>query len=192
MTTTRTRTLTECALLLALSTALSYIKLFTLPFDGSITPFSMLPLCLLSVRHGLKWGLPTAFLYAIIQILQGGVFAWGLTPTLLVGCLLLDYFLAFTALGLAGAFRRFGTAGALLGIALACLLRFLCHLVSGAVLFATLEEFVAFGKAWVGRPWLYSLCYNGIYMLPETAMTVLGAFLLFRLPQAKKLFLPLS
>ena len=184
---TRTLALVECALMLAVAVALSYVKIFTLPFDGSITLLSMLPICLIAIRHGTAWGLGTAFAYSWFQILQGGVFAWGLTPAMLVGSLFLDYILAFTVLGLAGIFRRHGTVGILLGIALVCALRFLSHFVAGVILWANLEEFVAFGREWVGRPWLYSLCYNGVYMLPETVFTVLGAFVLFRVPQMKKL-----
>ena len=184
---TRTLALVECALLLAVAVALSYVKLFSLPFDGSITLLSMLPICLVAIRHGTAWGLGTAFAYSWFQILQGGVFAWGLTPAMLIGSLLLDYILAFTVLGLAGIFRRHGTVGILLGVALVCLLRFLSHFLAGVILWANLEEFVAFGREWVGRPWLYSLCYNGVYMLPETVFTVLGAFVLFRVPQMKRL-----
>ena len=186
---TRTLALVECALMLAVAVALSYVKLFTLPFDGSITLLSMLPICLVAIRHGTAWGLGTAFAYSWFQILQGGVFAWGLTPAMLIGSLLLDYILAFTVLGLAGIFRRHGTVGILLGVAFACALRFLSHVLAGVILWANLEEFVAFGREWVGRPWLYSLCYNGVYMLPETIFTVLGAFVLFRVPQMKKLLL---
>ena len=184
---TRTQALVECALLLAMAVALSYVKLFTLPFDGSITLLSMLPVCLVAVRHGTAWGLGTAFAYSWFQILQGGVFAWGLTPGMLVASLFLDYILAFTVLGLAGVLRRRGMGGVLLGVAMVCLLRFLAHFISGVVLWANLEEFVAFGREWVGRPWLYSLCYNGVYMLPETVFTVLGAFVLFRVPQMRRL-----
>ena len=184
---TRTQALVECALLLAMAVALSYVKLFTLPFDGSITLLSMLPICLVAVRHGTAWGLGTAFAYSWFQILQGGVFAWGLTPGMLLASLFLDYILAFTVLGLAGVLRRRGMGGVLLGVALVCLLRFLAHFISGVVLWANFEEFVAFGREWVGRPWLYSLCYNGVYMLPETVFTVLGAFVLFRVPQMRRL-----
>ena len=184
---TRTQALVECALLLAMAVALSYVKLFTLPFDGSITLLSMLPVCLVAVRHGTAWGLGTAFAYSWFQILQGGVFAWGLTPGMLLASLFLDYILAFTVLGLAGVLRRRGMGGVLLGVAMVCLLRFLAHFISGVVLWANLEEFVAFGREWVGRPWLYSLCYNGVYMLPETVFTVLGAFVLFRVPQMRRL-----
>ena len=184
------RMLCECAIMLALAVALSYVKIFTLPFDGSITLLSMLPICLVSIKYGVAQGLSVAFLYAWTQILQGGVFAWGLTPGMLIGSLLLDYLVAFTVLGLAGLFRRRGFPGILLGIALACAMRFLSHFLAGGILWANFEKFVAFGQEWFNRPWLYSLCYNGIYMLPETVFTVAGAAVLFRLPQVKSILAP--
>ena len=180
-------TLCECAILLALAIVLSYIKIFQLPFDGSITLLSMLPICIISIRHGIGWGLGTAFCYSWFQILQGGVFAWGLTPTMLIGSLLLDYILAFTVLGLAGVFRKKGTAGMVLGIVMVCVLRFLIHFLAGIILWANFEQFIAFGKEWVNHPVLYSICYNGIYMLPETILTSVGAFVLLKVPQFRKL-----
>ena len=184
---TRIFTLCECAIMLALSVVLSYVKIFSLPFDGSITLFSMLPICLISIKYGVAWGLGTAFCYSWFQILQGGVFAWGLTPGMLVASLFLDYILAFTVLGLAGLFRKKGLLGMVLGIVMVCALRFLVHFAAGVVLWANLEQFVAFGKEWVNRPVLYSICYNGIYVLPETVMTSVGAWILLKIPQMKKI-----
>ena len=183
----RIRILCECGILLALSVVLSYIKLFQLPFDGSITLLSMLPLCLVSIKYGIGWGLGTAFCYSWFQILQGGVFGWGLTPWMLIGSLFLDYILAFTVLGLAGLFRKKGIVGMVLGVAMVCVLRFLVHFLAGIILWANFAEFVAFGQEWVNQPVLYSICYNGIYMLPETVFTTLGAFILFRVPQFKRI-----
>ena len=180
-------TLCECALMLALAVVLSYIKFFSLPFDGSITLFSMLPICLISIKYGISWGLGTAFCYSWFQILQGGVFGWGLTPTMLIASLFLDYILAFSVLGLAGIFRKKGYLGMLAGVVMVCALRFLVHFLAGVILWANLEQFVAFGREWVGHPVLYSICYNGIYMLPETILTVVGAFVVFRIPQFKKM-----
>ena len=184
---TRVFALCECAMMLALAVVLSYVKIFTLPFDGSITLFSMLPICLISIKYGIGWGLGTAFCYAWFQILQGGVFAWGLTPTMLIASLFLDYILAFTVLGLAGLFRKKGLLGMVMGVVMVCALRFFVHFVAGVVLWANLEQFVAFGKEWVNRPALYSICYNGIYMLPETVMTSIGAWLLLKIPQMKRI-----
>ncbi|MBE6601788.1 MAG: ECF transporter S component [Ruminococcaceae bacterium] len=187
---TKVRTLCECAILLALSIVLSYIKFFKLPFDGSITLFSMLPVCLIAIRHGIKWGLGTAFCFSWFQILQGGIFAWGLTPVMLISSLFLDYIAAYTVLGLAGIFRKKGFWGMLGGIALVCALRFLIHFLAGIILWANFEEFVAFGKEWINRPVLYSICYNGVYMLPETVLTVGVGAVLLKIPQIKKMILP--
>ena len=190
---TRTVALVECALMLAMAVALSYVKLFTLPFDGSITLLSMLPICLVSIKYGLAWGLGTAFAYSWFQILQGGVFAWGLTPVMLIGSLFLDYILAFTVLGLAGIFRRHGSIGMICGVVMVCVLRFIVHFIAGVVLWANFEEFIAFGQEWVGRPVLYSICYNGIYMLPETIFTTRGATILIKTPRISKLlFTPIK
>lgn len=174
-------------MMLALSIALSFAVIYELPWGGSVTLFSMLPVMLISIRHGLKWGLPTAFLYAWFQILDGRVFTWGLTPAMLIGSLLLDYIVAFTVLGLAGLFRRYGVKGCLAGIVLAAVLRFASHFASGVILWANYEEFVAFGTAFLNRPVLYSFLYNGSYMLPELVLTIAGACVLFYVPQAKKL-----
>ena len=184
---TRVYALCECAIFLAIAVVLSYVKIFTLPFDGSITLFSMLPICLISIKYGIKWGLGAAFCYSWFQILQGGVFAWGLTPTMLVASLFLDYILAFTVLGLAGLFRKKGYLGMISGVALVCVLRFLVHFIAGVVLWANLAEFVAFGQEWVNQPVLYSICYNGIYMLPETILTSVAAGILLKIPQMKRI-----
>ena len=191
----RIHILCEAAILVALSVVLSIAsKLLLEPFlaplflfGGSITLFSMLPICILSIKHGIGWGLGGAFCFSWFQILQGGVFAWGLTPVMLIGSLLLDYLLAFTILGFAGIFRTKGIKGMIAGVALVCVGRFLVHFLAGIILWANLAEFVAFGQAWINRPVLYSLVYNGGYMLPETILTVVGAILLFRVPATRKI-----
>ena len=97
----KTRTLVECALMIALGTVLANIKIYSLPNGGSITLFSMLPFIMISFRHGVKWGLFTGFVNSLLQMLLGFYAppAPGLLP--LVGMILLDYVLAFTLLGLA-------------------------------------------------------------------------------------------
>ena len=186
------RALCESAVYLALAVVLSYVKFAQLPFDGAITLASMLPICIISIRFGIKWGLGAAFCYSWSQILQGGVFAWGLTPGMLIASHLLDYILAFSVLGRAGMFRQKGFAGKIGGITLACFLRFVVHFLSGIILWANFEEFVAFGTEWVSRPVLYSICYNGVYMLPDTAICVAIAVLLFKIPQVQKMLSPVE
>lgn len=183
--------LAVCAIMVALGAVLSLVKIWKMPFGGSITLLSMLPCAMVSIAFGLKWGLAASFVESVIQLALGitmdGLFAWGLTPGSLIGVIMLDYIVAFTVIGLAGMFRSKGYLGICVGTGLAVALRFVSHLFSGAVIFANFEQFVAFGAEWVGRPWLYSVCYNGAYMLPEMIITMVAAAVLFRLPQLKKL-----
>ena len=67
----RTRTLVECALMIAVGTVLAQIKIFEMPFGGSVTLVSMLPFILVSFRHGVKWGLATGFVNSLLQMLLG-------------------------------------------------------------------------------------------------------------------------
>ena len=152
---------------------------------------SMLPIVMLSVMLGIKWGLGGAFAYSLLQLFLGialdGLLGWGLTPIMLIGTILFDYIFAFTALGLAGIFRKKGTLGITVGIVLSMFLRFISHFISGYVIFKNLEQFEVFGSVFTNRPILYSICYNGLYMLPEIVITALAATLIFSAPQIKKL-----
>lgn len=188
---TKVQRLAVSAVMVALATALSLIKIWQMPFGGSVTLVSMLPVAVVSIAFGLKWGLAASFVEAVIQLTFGiamdGIFAWGLTPGSLIGVIVLDYLLAYTVVGFAGVLRSKGYLGICFGTGFAVLLRFCSHLVSGAVIFANFENFIAFGTEWIGRPWLYSLCYNGAYMLPEIIFTMIGAAVIFRLPQMNKM-----
>ena len=186
----RVTRLSMTAIMISLAFVLSYVQIWKMPFGGTVTLFSMLPIIFIAVKYGIGWGLGASFIYAWLQIIQGEVFGWGLTPTMLIGSLMLDYVVAFSVLGLAGIFRKRGTVGIVAGAASVCVLRFLSHLISGVVLWANFEEFVAFGKSWVNHPWLYSLCYNGAFMLPETIFTLAGVIIVFKLPQLKKFTQP--
>ena len=187
----RTRILVEGAVMLALATALSFIRIYKLPWGGSITLFSMLPIVLFSIRRGLKAGLAVSFLFSLIQFFQGigdGLFGWGLTPFMLIACILLDYIIAFTVLGLGGLFRKKKTAGWIGGIVIAISLRFVMHFLSGVVIWES------FGELWEGfstdSTVLYSLLYNGSYMLPELIITTVVAVILLNIPHVRKLFRP--
>ena len=178
----KTKTLCVCAIMTALATALSFIKIFNMPWGGSITLLSMLPISLVSVIYGVKDGIFTSFVYAVIQLIFGitldGLLGWGLTAPMLIACIFLDYILAFTVIGISGIFRNKGTKGIILGTAFAVFLRFLCHVTSGVVVFASA------GKLWQGfetdNTLLYSLVYNACYMLPEIILTVVGAIFVYK------------
>lgn len=186
----KTRLITEGAAMVALATVLSFIKVYQLPWGGSITLLSMLPIVLYSIRRGVKAGLAVSFAYALIQFGQGvmdGLFGWGLTPGTLIACIVLDYIGAFFVLGLAGCFRKNGMAGWIGGIALAVGLRFVMHFLSGAVIWQSV------GELWTGfsteNTYLYSFLYNGSYMLPELIFTLIGAVALLKVPQTRKYLL---
>ena len=181
-------TLVEGAVMVALATVLSFIKIINLPWGGSITLLSMLPIVVFSLKRGIGHGLAASFVYSLIQFGQGcaeGIFGWGLTPVALVACIFIDYIFAFTVLGIAGIFRKHGTPGMIGGSVLAMTLRLVCHYTSGVLIFGS------FGELWNGltinEPWLYSLLYNGAYMLPEIVFTTVGVVILLSIPQAKKI-----
>jgi len=163
------RALVESAILVALAFILSYFTLFKLPQGGSVTPFSMLPILMIGLRHGLKWGLGGGFIYACLQMLQQ--FWPPPTGTVegYIAVVMLDYILAFTSLGLAGIFK--GKRYGLLFAAPICLvLRFLSHFISGIIVWG-----IYAGELPV---WLYSLTYNGTYMGIELLLTmIIGALL---------------
>ena len=180
----KTKILVEGALMIALATVLSFIRVVKLPWGGSITLLSMLPIVLFSIRRGAKAGLGVSFLFALVQFVQGimdGLFGWGLTPGSLIACILLDYLLAFTVLGLAGLFRKKGVTGWICGIALAVLLRFVMHFLSGVVIWKSFGQL--WGDFFTENTVLYSLLYNGAYMLPEMIFTIIGAVALLKMPK---------
>ena len=184
---TKTKILVEGAVMVALATVLSFIRVFKLPWGGSITLLSMLPIVLFSIRRGVSWGLIVSFVYSLVQFAQGvmdGLFGWGLTPGMLIACIRLDYLGAVTVLGIAGCFRKKGLPGWIGGITLAIVLRFVLHFLSGVVIWHS------FGELWSGfatdNTYLYSFLYNGCYMLPELIFTLVGAVALLKVPQTKR------
>lgn len=178
----------EGAFVIALGMVLSFAVIFKLPWGGSITLLSMLPVVMYSIKHGLKMGLAVSFIFSLFQFAQGigeGLFAWGLTPAMLTACIFLDYIIAFTVIGLAGMFRKKGMFGWISGTVISLMIRFMCHFFSGVVIFHSA------GKLWDGfstdNTYLYSLLYNGCYMLPEIIFTCIGALIMFKVPVIKKL-----
>ena len=177
------RILTECAILIALGTVLSFAKIWEMPFGGSVTLLSMLPICLIGFMHGPKWGFGSAFVYSIFQLLTSHVFAWGLSPLVLVVCILFDYIIAFSLLGVTGCFRLGGESDnvrVIAGTTLAMVLRFVCHYVSGVTIWASSAP-----EGW--NPWLWSLVYNGTFMLPELIFTLIATIIIFNIPAVRRL-----
>ncbi|MGM9682790.1 MAG: energy-coupled thiamine transporter ThiT [Eubacteriales bacterium] len=184
----KVKILVEGAVMVALATVLSYIRIVKFPWGGSITLLSMLPIIVFSIRHGIKSGFGAAFVYSVIQLLQGigdGLFGWGLTPVSLIACIFLDYVAAFTVIGIAGIFRKKKLPGFIAGTVIAVVARFAVHFLSGVLLWHS------YGELWNGfsteNTYLYSLLYNGAYMLPELIFTIVGTVILFSVPQTRRL-----
>ena len=152
------RQLVFCAAAIALGTVLSNIKLFRFPTGGSITLLSMLIVTLPGYWFGLGAGLMKGVAYGVLQLL---IDPYVLFPAQLI----VDYLLAFGALGLSGLFysKKHGLAkGYVTGI----LGRYLFAVISGWIFFGT--------YAWEGwNPFFYSLVYNGIYIFSEAAVTII-------------------
>lgn len=176
--------LTECSVMLALSIVLSFVQIWKMPMGGEVTLLSMLPVALISVKYGIKQGLSTAFLFSLFHLLRGiaggEVFVYCATGFAVVICVLFDYIVPFSVLGLSGVLRKKGTPGVCAGIILALVLRFLCHFLTGVVIWA---QWAPEGQS----KYIYSLLYNGQYMLAECALTLAGAVLLMRIPRVSAL-----
>ncbi len=212
---TQTKRITESAMLLALAIILELVsKMFIpeQPFGGQITLVSMLPVVLISYRHGVKWGFVASAGYALIEMMIGmktvsaaflpGYFGDGTMILNAIAMCLMDYIVAFGVLGLGGVFRnRIKKPGVSLmcGSVVALGARYLAHIVSGYILFAdyaqwffTQEGFPAWGAALADGVSpavlgiLYSVVYNGMYMLPEMIFTAVMALVIARIPGVVK------
>ena len=169
----KTRKLVEAAVMVALATVLSYVKIFEAPMGGSITAFSQVPIILIGYRYGLKWGAFTGVVHGLLQmLLQGlGNFAYvkGL-PSYLV-LIVFDYLLAFAVLGIGGAMFakvvKSQPVSVAMGAVLASALRFVCHFVSGVTIWGE------YADGWKSV-WGYSFGYNGFYMLFEGIISVVA------------------
>ena len=208
----KTKRITESAMLMAIAVVLELLsKMFipNLPFGGQITLASMLPVVLISYRHGVRWGLVAAISYSLLQMAIGmetvsaaflpGYFGSGTMIGKAIIMCSLDYVLAFTMLGLGGLFRnrlQNPGLGLMCGSLVSLSLRCLCHIASGYILFAdyaewffTQEGFPAWGAQLVeslsptALALAYSSVYNLMYMIPEMTVTALVALLVARIPK---------
>ena len=202
--------LVESALLIAIAAVIELISKtlgLELPFGGTITLASMFPIVLIAYKYGTKWGLLSGFTYSLVQMLLGAktvsaMFLPGDDQMVLwqaICICLLDYVLAYTLLGLGGIFKgkfKKPAAELALGAFVALLLRYLVHIVSGAIfygayaeLFFTQEGFYSIGEKILGTfsgsslAIVYSIFYNGLYMVPEIILTTVVAAILGSVPQ---------
>jgi len=165
-----TRIIAEIVVFIALASALSYIKLFSLPQGGSVTAGSMVPILWLALRRGAKVGLFAAAVYGCVQL--------ALEPFIFHPAqVLLDYPIAFGMLGLAGFFQNHPFVGVNVGV----IGRLLMHFISGVVFFADYAPERM-------HPIVYSAIYNGSYLLPELVISI---YIIYLLQESKilKIFL---
>ena len=168
----RTRALTEGAIMLALAVVLNYLShmiFASMPQGGSIT-LAMFPILFYAHRWGVGRGALMGFAYGLVDMLIGGGYAWGWQS------ILLDYLVAYTALGIGGVLQ--GRAwGIFPGIALGCVGRFAVHYFSGVTLYRIIQPTAVEGFGVFANPHVYSLVYNGVYMLPNLviALVIAGA-----------------
>jgi thiamine transporter len=162
-----TKILAEAIVFIALANALYIISKLYLPFlhlpqGGSITIGSMVPLLWFALRRGLRWGAEAGIVYGLVHMVVSGDIYY---PTQII----LDYPLAFGALGLAGAFHNRPVIGVGVGI----LGRFICHFISGVIFFGQ--------YAWAGwNVFAYSAAYNATYLVPEFVISAIVIFILLK------------
>jgi thiamine transporter len=179
----KTRILIESAMMIALSTVLSIFKIIEMPYGGSVTVASMLPMVVLAYRHGIGCGLTAGFAYAALQQLLGlNTLSYVTGWQSIVAIILLDYIVAFTVVGLGGIYRSIAKSeqsALVLGTITVAILRYVCHVISGATVWAGLS--IPTEAALI-----YSIGYNATYMLPETIITAAAAYYLASLIDFKK------
>ena len=195
--TNTTQRLVKTSILLTIATVLSVVKLFSMPFGGTITPASMMPVILIAYIYGTKWGLFSAFIYGILQMITGmnvvsAMFLPGESQMVIWHAVLvcvIDYILAYMMLGFGGVFKnkiKNQSLSIALGTFVSMLLTYIMHIVSGYIFygawaewFFTQDGFYSFGKTIVESfsgnllSLIYSVIYNGLYMIPEIIITVL-------------------
>lgn len=158
------RALCEGAIMVAAAQLLGYLKLYSMPYGGSIT-FIMLPIFLYCSRWGFARGMLAAFALSVLQFMLDGGFA--ISWQSILG----DYVLAYSVLGFAGIFHRL-RGGFFWGTLLGGFLRFCVTYVVGATVWAEYMPDRFFGMT-MTSPWFYSAIYNGFYILLSTALCLL-------------------
>lgn len=175
-----TRTVAFGAVCVALSFALSYVRVFKMPMGGSITLASMLPLMLFAFMFGSRKGITVGALYGILQAVQD---PWIIHPAQFV----LDYLAAFAAIGLTGCIRDFGAfknnirAQFFVGAMAACALRFICHYFAGVFAFGMYGAYYAdvYNIPVLSSAYFYSFVYQSLYVIPELIIVIAVGLLIF-------------
>ncbi|MBQ2897311.1 MAG: energy-coupled thiamine transporter ThiT [Clostridia bacterium] len=207
---TNSKKLVTSAMLIAIAVVLSLFTPFNLPFGGGITLASCLPIILIAFMYGTKFGLFSAFIFSLLQMVTGmntvaSFFLPGDSQMVLwraVCVCLLDYVAAYTVLGFGGIFKNKLKNHILeitIGSVFALLLRYVVHIISGAVFFGawaewffTQEGFYKIGESILttfsdaSLSLVYSVFYNGLYMMPEIIITAVIAPVIYKILSSSK------
>ena len=176
---TSTRKLAESAILIAIGTVLSLIS-FKGPWalGGGITICSTLPLVMIAQRYGTKWGVLSSLVYSLLQLVLGlNNVQYASTALSAAAIIVFDYIIAFGVIGFSACFNKVfkdRRLSIVIGIIFTFMLRFVCHFVSGLVVW---EVILPNELGWA--PAIWSLAYNASFMIPEIIITSLVALLLF-------------
>ncbi len=171
--------LVESALMIAISVVLNELLKIPSPLGGGLTVVSMLPLVLISHRHGAAWGLFTAFVFSLIEMIFGlKNIGYAESTVMAIGIMFLDYILAYSVIGLSGIFGKKRSSVAI-GIAVTFTLRFISHWVAGAWIWGVWMPDEYMGMT-MTNPWIYSALYNGWYMAAELVLTEIVAMLIYK------------
>ncbi len=203
------------ALAAVLALVCALIPFLQLPYGGTLTLASMLPIIIVSYVYGMKWGFFTSFTYAVLQILMdlmmgknSTIIAYflpedegGMKLFAAIAITLIDYIIAYGVLGIGGAFRKSKnrSQGLFLGAIVATTFRYIAHIISGFIFWGAYAEWFfteTFNVGGIGDKILsafdgkmlalvYSVIYNGLYMIPEIILTAIVALVIARLPQLK-------
>lgn len=168
------RAMVECAVFVALSIALSYVKIpigMTFGGFGGSIDLVMIPLIVAACRWGLGWGLGTGLVFGTLKFFVGGGTAVNWQS------MLLDYSVAYMFVGFAGLIKR-EPRRMWLAALIGCFARFVIHFISGITIYAEYMEDI-FGLP-MTNVWVYSALYNGSYMLPNTVLAAMICLILGR------------
>lgn len=207
--------LVESAVMIALAAVLELVAKMIIPempFGGQVTIVSMLPIVLVGWKYGINKGVVTGFVYSLVQIALGVKtisalilpasedYLGGLGKIILM--FIFDYIVAYTVLGLGALFKnkiKNASFSLSLGAFTVLMLRYISHIISGFILygawaewFFTQDGFYSWGETIMntfsgnGLSLIYSIVYNGFYMIPEIIITTIVAVIIGKIPQITK------
>ena len=167
-----TKILAEIIVFSALSGALYVFRPFSLPYGGSVTLGSMVPVMWLSIRRGIRVGLIAGAIFGLLALFID-VMLLPYSPITNPVQVILEYPMAFGTLGLAGIFHKNSTVPAITGVGISILVKFLLHFIAGIIFWSwTVPE------GWWPVAW--AVVYNGSFLLVEFIISAILMFILVK------------